>query len=207
VWIAHNKSTPRSYPTDLYLHILHIYNVDRCRVYTQFHSILILLVDVSLLCLCNFPSSGFITGFSPISRSVHSLSLWIRTFIFSLTRLRVIFLPSALCADFSMFYLTHLWAVSVIIPVYESPSPLDVHKLIISLSLVAALAIPILVPFELLFNIVTLGFTCHLSYLHTYIQPNDADCRRVTFTQNLKNCFCTDVRYPTTSSTGLHTIT
>jgi hypothetical protein len=33
----------------------------------------------------------------------------------------------------------------------------------------AALAIPILVPFGLLFNNVTLGFTCHLSYLNTYI--------------------------------------
>jgi hypothetical protein len=68
---------------------------------------------------------------------------------------------------------------------------------------VAALAIPILVPFGSLFNNVTLGFTCHPSYLHTYIQPNNADCRRVTFAQDLKNCFCTDVRYPTSSSRGL----
>jgi hypothetical protein len=51
---------------------------------------------------------------------------------------------------------------------------------------VAALAIPILVAFGLLFNNVTLGFTCHLSYLHTYIQSNNADCRRVTFAQDLK---------------------
>jgi hypothetical protein len=50
----------------------------------------------------------------------------------------------------------------------------------------AALAIPILVPLGLLFNNITLGFTCHLSYLHTYIQPNNADCRRVTFAQDLK---------------------
>jgi hypothetical protein len=50
----------------------------------------------------------------------------------------------------------------------------------------AALAILILVPFGLLFNNVTLGFTCHLSYLHTDIQLNNADCRRVTFAQNLK---------------------
>jgi hypothetical protein len=44
----------------------------------------------------------------------------------------------------------------------------------------AALAIPILVLFRLLFNNVTLGSTYHLSYLHTYIQQNNADCRRVT---------------------------
>jgi hypothetical protein len=39
------------------------------------HSMLILLADVALLCLCIFLASGFITGFSPISGSVHSLSL------------------------------------------------------------------------------------------------------------------------------------
>jgi hypothetical protein len=51
---------------------------------------------------------------------------------------------------------------------------------------VAALAILILVPFGLLFNNVTLGFTYHLSYLHTYIQRNNADCRWITYAQDLK---------------------
>jgi hypothetical protein len=253
------------------------------------HSMLILLVDVALLCLCTFPASGFITGFSPISGSVHSLSLslWVRAFLFSLTRLRVIFLSSALCANILMFYLTHLWVCSLTlslslstnISIFPHPPPglllgshpslglfthslslwvrtflFSLTRLRVSLYFFFPLSVrapqcsvspisglysslisnkpcvrvtlaarrthfnnilesrgcsshPYTRPFWLLFNNVTLGFTCHLSYLHTYTQPNNVDCRRVTFAQDLKNCFCTDARYSTASSTGLHTIT
>jgi hypothetical protein len=180
----------------LYLHIyiVYIYTLfttpTDVRCTRSFHSMLILLCGRSTI----------LPPYLPRLRVYHWVltHLWVCSrfpseyehFYFPSPAFGLYFFLPASCANISVFYLTHLWVVfhhSLVNPVYVSLSPLDVHILIISYSLEAVLALPILVPFGLLFNNVTLGFTYHLSYLHTYIQQINSDCRRVTlFTKHWK---------------------
>jgi hypothetical protein len=107
---VHNKSTPRPYPILLYYIFtyytyrhLTIVGCTRCS-----HSMLIHLCGCSTTLPLYFPHlrvyCWVLTHLWVCSLThTHSLSLslflylWVRTFLFSLTRLQVIFLPSTLC--------------------------------------------------------------------------------------------------------------
>jgi hypothetical protein len=116
------------------------------------HRRLILLCGCSTLYLRFSLPPGLTLGPHP-SLVLSALSLRARTFLFPSPASGLYFCLPASCANISMFYLTHLWVVyhhSLVTSCTCHSRRLTYTLLIISYRLMAALAIPMPVPFGLL---------------------------------------------------------